>query len=161
MDVLSWLGAYHVKNEMYEKAIEYFHMASQIQPHEVLPNQTSSEPQQSAAQPWADGLTDCARCNMQHSVASEHKKDGRSGPVGQCVCAAQRAMAPPQVKWQLMVASCHRRIGAYQQALRIYETIHKKHPDNIECLNYLVRPLGASPAASTRSVTSSLVARFV
>ena len=63
MDVLSWLGAYHVKNEMYEKAIEYFHMASQIQPHEVLPNQTSSEPQQSAAQPWADGLTDCARCN--------------------------------------------------------------------------------------------------
>ena len=78
MDVLSWLGAYHVKNEMYEKAIEYFHMASQIQPHEVLPNQTSREPRQSAAQPWADGLTDCATCNMPNSVASEHKKDSRS-----------------------------------------------------------------------------------
>jgi intraflagellar transport protein 88 len=46
---------------------------------------------------------------------------------------------PQEVKWQLMVASCHRRIGAYQQALKIYQAIHKDHPENIECLNYLVR----------------------
>mmetsp|Transcript_390 Transcript_390/g.998 ORF Transcript_390/g.998 Transcript_390/m.998 type:complete len:533 (+) Transcript_390:3-1601(+) len=77
MDVISWLGAYFVKSEMYEKAMQYFQKAAQIQPKEV--------------------------------------------------------------KWMLMVASCHRRIGAYTQALRTYEDIEKKHPDNIECLNYLVR----------------------
>lgn len=35
MDVISWLGAYHVKNEVYEKAIPYFDLASRIQPQEV------------------------------------------------------------------------------------------------------------------------------
>ena len=35
MDVLSWLGAYHVKNEVYEKSIPYFDLASRIQPQEV------------------------------------------------------------------------------------------------------------------------------
>lgn len=55
MDVISWLGAFHVKNEVYEKAMPYFDLAARIQPTEV--------------------------------------------------------------KWQLMVASCFRRIGAYPQAL--------------------------------------------
>jgi len=45
---------------------------------------------------------------------------------------------PNEVKWQLMVASCHRRIGAYPQAKALYEEIHKKYPDNAECLRYLV-----------------------
>lgn len=71
MDVISWLGAYFVKNEIYEKAMVYFQRASEIQPHEV--------------------------------------------------------------KWQLMIASCHRRVGAYQEALNLYRTIHRKHPDNLEC----------------------------
>jgi intraflagellar transport protein 88 len=75
MDVISWLGAYFVRSEMYEKAIEYFHRASQIQPKEV--------------------------------------------------------------KWKLMVASCHRRINDLERALATYMEIDKKHPDNIECLNYL------------------------
>eukprot|EP00667_Euglena_gracilis_P001691 EG_transcript_1689 len=76
MDVISWLGAYFVKNEVYEKAMQFFERAAQIQPNEV--------------------------------------------------------------KWQLMVASCHRRIGAYPQAKALYEEIHKKYPDNAECLRYLV-----------------------
>jgi intraflagellar transport protein 88 len=46
---------------------------------------------------------------------------------------------PNQVKWQLMIASCHRRSGNYQQALETYKRIHKKFPDNIECLKFLVR----------------------
>jgi intraflagellar transport protein 88 len=46
---------------------------------------------------------------------------------------------PHQVKWQLMVASCHRRSGNYQQALDTYKTIHRKFPDNVECLKFLVR----------------------
>ncbi|XP_074642143.1 intraflagellar transport protein 88 homolog [Tubulanus polymorphus] len=46
---------------------------------------------------------------------------------------------PNQVKWQLMVASCHRRSGNYQQALETYKTIHRKFPDNIECKNKRLR----------------------
>ncbi|XP_064628608.1 intraflagellar transport protein 88 homolog isoform X2 [Lineus longissimus] len=46
---------------------------------------------------------------------------------------------PNQVKWQLMVASCHRRSGNYQQSLETYKSIHRKFPDNVECLKFLVR----------------------
>merc|ERR1719261_2403679 len=76
MNVISWLGAYFVKNEMYEKAVTYFERAAQIQPQEV--------------------------------------------------------------KWKLMVASCHRRSGDYALAFEIYRLIHADFPENIECLRYLV-----------------------
>ncbi|XP_053312410.1 intraflagellar transport protein 88 homolog [Spea bombifrons] len=46
---------------------------------------------------------------------------------------------PTQVKWQLMVASCYRRSGSYQKALDTYKEIHRKFPDNVECLRFLVR----------------------
>jgi len=45
---------------------------------------------------------------------------------------------PREVKWKLMVASCHRRSGDYQLAFEIYKVIHADFPDNIECLRYLV-----------------------
>ena len=35
LDVISWLGVWFVKHEMYEKSIHYFERASQIQPNEV------------------------------------------------------------------------------------------------------------------------------
>ena len=35
MDITSWLGAYYVKNEVYEKAMPFFDLASKIQPTEV------------------------------------------------------------------------------------------------------------------------------
>jgi intraflagellar transport protein 88 len=34
------------------------------------------------------------------------------------------AIQPKEVKWSLMVASCYRRIGAYDQALRRYASKH-------------------------------------
>ncbi|XP_075967580.1 intraflagellar transport protein 88 homolog isoform X3 [Anarhichas minor] len=46
---------------------------------------------------------------------------------------------PTQVKWQLMVASCYRKSGNYQKALETYKDIHRKFPDNVECLRFLVR----------------------
>jgi tetratricopeptide (TPR) repeat protein len=76
LDVISWLGVWYVKSELYEKAIHFFERAGQIQPNEV--------------------------------------------------------------KWQLMVTSCYRRMGNYQKALELYERIHVTHPDNLECLRYLV-----------------------
>uniref|UniRef100_A0A672UKP1 Intraflagellar transport 88 n=1 Tax=Strigops habroptila TaxID=2489341 RepID=A0A672UKP1_STRHB len=45
---------------------------------------------------------------------------------------------PTQEKWQLMVASCYRRSGNYQKALEKYKVIHRKFPENIECLRFLV-----------------------
>lgn len=76
LEVISWLGVWFVKSEMYEKAIEFFERAAEIQPNEV--------------------------------------------------------------KWKLMVASCHRRMQSLTLALEMYEEIHAAHPDNLECLRYLI-----------------------
>jgi intraflagellar transport protein 88 len=45
---------------------------------------------------------------------------------------------PLEVKWKLMVASCFRRMGSYQRALKVFEEIHEAHPENVDCLQYLV-----------------------
>ena len=46
------------------------------------------------------------------------------------------------LQWKLMVASCHRRIQNFANALRIYQDIHAQYPDNVECLRYLVHICG-------------------
>ncbi|KAK3914387.1 Intraflagellar transport protein 88-like protein [Frankliniella fusca] len=46
---------------------------------------------------------------------------------------------PDEMKWKLLIASCHRRAGNYQQALATYKDIHRESPENIECLKFLVR----------------------
>ena len=61
LNVISWLGVWYVKREMYEQAIEYFERASAVQPAEV--------------------------------------------------------------KWQLMVTSCYRRLGDYYKALELYQKV--------------------------------------
>jgi intraflagellar transport protein 88 len=35
LNVISWLGVWYVKREMYEQAIEYFERAAAVQPSEV------------------------------------------------------------------------------------------------------------------------------
>lgn len=75
LNVISWLGVWYVKREMYDQAIEYFNKASVVQPGEV--------------------------------------------------------------KWQLMVTSCYRRLGDLYRALELYQKIHEDHPENIESLQYL------------------------
>eukprot|EP00118_Oscarella_pearsei_P028332 m.1902 g.1902 ORF g.1902 m.1902 type:complete len:844 (+) comp8022_c0_seq1:68-2599(+) len=49
------------------------------------------------------------------------------------------AIHPNEIKWQLMVASCYRKTGNYQQALQTYNQIHSRFPENVECLKFLVR----------------------
>jgi hypothetical protein len=44
---------------------------------------------------------------------------------------------PSEVKWQLMVTSCYRRLGDYNKALELYLKIHEEHPENIEALQYV------------------------
>ena len=65
-----------------------------------------------------------------------------------------------QVKWQLMVTSCYRRMGNYPRALELYERIHAEHPENVECLRYLVaicKALSSRAARAERGVRSSLL----
>mmetsp|Transcript_22133 Transcript_22133/g.71350 ORF Transcript_22133/g.71350 Transcript_22133/m.71350 type:complete len:395 (-) Transcript_22133:378-1562(-) len=76
LDVISWLGVWYVKSEMYERAVRFFEQASQMQPTEV--------------------------------------------------------------KWQLMVTSCFRRMGDISRALKLYRQVYSKHPENAECLRYLI-----------------------
>lgn len=38
-----------------------------------------------------------------------------------------------------MVASCLRRMGSYQRALKVYEEVNNEDPTNIECLRFLVQ----------------------
>ncbi|XP_049272467.1 LOW QUALITY PROTEIN: intraflagellar transport protein 88 homolog [Rhipicephalus sanguineus] len=57
---------------------------------------------------------------------------------------------PSQVKWPLLVASCHNRSGNYQKALATYRSLHRRFPENVECLRFLVRltnDLGLSESA--------------
>lgn len=75
LNVISWLGVWYVKREMYEQAISYFEKAALVQPDEI--------------------------------------------------------------KWQLMVTSCYRRLGDLYRALELYQKIHEQYPDNIEALQYL------------------------
>ena len=44
-----------------------------------------------------------------------------------------------EVKWQLMIASCYRRMNLFNEALKVYEEIHNEHNDNIDCLRGLVQ----------------------
>jgi intraflagellar transport protein 88 len=44
-----------------------------------------------------------------------------------------------EVKWQLMIASCYRRMNLFNEALKVYEEIHNDHQDNIDCLRGLVQ----------------------
>jgi intraflagellar transport protein 88 len=40
---------------------------------------------------------------------------------------------PGEIKWHLMVASCHRRSGDYGAALEKYKWIHEHFPDDTDC----------------------------
>jgi intraflagellar transport protein 88 len=46
---------------------------------------------------------------------------------------------PKNVDWRMLVASCYRKILAFQQAKNCYENILKDFPDNVESLKYLVQ----------------------
>lgn len=48
-------------------------------------------------------------------------------------------LQPGQAKWLLMVASCYKRMGGYQQAFELYKYIHRRFPENIECLKILTK----------------------
>ncbi|CAF3940589.1 unnamed protein product, partial [Adineta steineri] len=54
-------------------------------------------------------------------------------------CAQAALVKPGEIKWHLMVASCYRRSGDYTAALEKYKWIHSHFPDNIDCIQFLVK----------------------
>ncbi|XP_059470660.1 intraflagellar transport protein 88 homolog isoform X2 [Neocloeon triangulifer] len=46
---------------------------------------------------------------------------------------------PTEPRWPLLIASCLRRGGNHQEALRHYQAVLHKFPDNLECLRFLIR----------------------
>jgi len=46
---------------------------------------------------------------------------------------------PKEVKWQLMIASCYRRMNLFQEAHKVYEEIYQEYPDSLDCLRGLVQ----------------------
>lgn len=51
-------------------------------------------------------------------------------------------MQPNNSKWQMLIATCLRRTGNYQRAFDLYRQIHRKFPQDLECLKFLVRIAG-------------------
>ncbi|KRZ31436.1 Intraflagellar transport protein 88 -like protein [Trichinella pseudospiralis] len=46
---------------------------------------------------------------------------------------------PNEIRWQLMIAGCLRRCGNYAMALQKYKDIHTRFPDDIQCMQHIVR----------------------
>lgn len=96
-------------------------------------------------------LEDDATANHWHTEAHRHsptnlnviswlgvwyvKRESYEQAIDYFSRAAQ--VQPGEVKWQLMVTSCYRRLGDYNKALELYQDIHEKHPENVEALQYL------------------------
>ena len=38
-----------------------------------------------------------------------------------------------------MIASCYRRSGNYHKAMDTYRAVHRRFPENVECLKFLVK----------------------
>lgn len=73
------------------------------------------------------------RSKILHEIISHHN-DQAAIPF----FSRASQIEPNEVKWRLMVASCYRRMGAYPAALKLYEEIHRSHPNDIECVRYLI-----------------------
>ncbi|CAF3044332.1 unnamed protein product [Rotaria socialis] len=54
-------------------------------------------------------------------------------------CAQAALVKPGEIKWHLMVASCYRRYGDYTAALEKYKWIHQHFPDDVDCIQFLVK----------------------
>ncbi|KAI6234411.1 hypothetical protein M3Y99_00791700 [Aphelenchoides fujianensis] len=48
-------------------------------------------------------------------------------------------MEPHNIEWQMLIAGCHRRSANFQKALEHYRQIHRRFPQNIECLKFIVQ----------------------
>ena len=108
--VLARLGNIHVKHDDEAKALHYYQEA-----HRVFPVSM-------------DVISWLGAFHVRNEVYE------KAVPFFKLAAKLQ----PGEVKWELMVASCYRRLQAFPKALRTYKEIHANYPENVECLRYLV-----------------------
>ena len=108
--VLARLGNIHVKHDDEAKALHYYQEAHRVYPVSM------------------DVISWLGSFHVRSEVYE------KAVPFFKLAAKLQ----PLEVKWQLMVASCYRRLQAFPKALVIYKQIHASHPENVECLRYLV-----------------------
>ena len=108
--VLARLGNIHVKHDDEAKALHYYQEAHRVYPVSM------------------DVISWLGAFHVRNEVYE------KAVPFFKLAANLQ----PEEVKWQLMVASCYRRLQAFPKALRTYKDIHASHPENVECLRYLV-----------------------
>ncbi|CAK9300759.1 unnamed protein product [Gordionus sp. m RMFG-2023] len=48
-------------------------------------------------------------------------------------------LEPDEIKWDLALASCHKKLGEMKECYEIYRNAHRKYPRNVECLTLLTR----------------------
>lgn len=132
LDVISWLGAHHVRGEVYERAVPYFELAALVQPQEPK---------------WALMVASCFRriggcvgwAGWQAGLPPLEVGELRGRPPG-CLVISSTAltMGADRRAYRLTGPLCCTSAGALPQALARYKQVHAAHPTNVECLRYLV-----------------------
>ena len=65
---------------------------------------------------------------------------------------------PKEPKWHMMIAYCYRKSANYRKSFDIYEAIHRKFPENLECK--LIRLFNSRPSrASQNCIRASYASR--
>ncbi|XP_026491809.2 intraflagellar transport protein 88 homolog [Vanessa tameamea] len=74
---------------------------------------------------------------------------------------ARRAarLQPASPEWGLLMGSCLRASGRYQEALAVYKKLNAKFPDNIQCLKLIVKLCGDQGLAETSAWSRELQRR--
>lgn len=48
-------------------------------------------------------------------------------------------MEPNNPEWPMLMAGCQRRSGNFQRAMELYKQVHRRFPNNVECLKFLAQ----------------------
>lgn len=114
--VFARLGDAHAKNSDDQKALSYYQEAHRAFPCDV------------DVLAWLG--TFHARCERFEKACGFFDK------------AAESSAAAARAKWRLAAASCVRKSGAGDAALRRYLAMHAEFPDDVECLRHLAHVCG-------------------
>ncbi|XP_050676957.1 intraflagellar transport protein 88 homolog isoform X2 [Leptidea sinapis] len=63
---------------------------------------------------------------------------------------------PTNPKWGLLIGSCLRASGRYQDALSVYKKLNANFPDNVQCLKLLVKLCGDQGLSETKAWSREL-----
>ncbi|CAH2091868.1 unnamed protein product [Euphydryas editha] len=74
-------------------------------------------------------------------------------------CRRAARLQPARPEWGLLMGSCLRASGRYQEALALYKKLNARFPDNIQCLKLIVKLCGDQGLAETSAWSRELQRR--